>query len=220
MTILDWLAIASLSVAILSLLFLIFNIIMFIRRGKKLHQYTRIRVKNKKKRRLLLKRKQEMEKKRKKSIVFAVLFFLLMIFGGATSAYTVYYQASNLSVDDKKALVSGYFYLRDTEAQLNNVKTEVSDELITDLNNLSARIAAFALNKADYRISEEGQNQLNRYYTSMKEYGLNVSSRLSQVKQNPEIVDELMTDMEKVKKNEKKVFETFKVNEQALKEKL
>ncbi|MBO0441171.1 hypothetical protein [Candidatus Enterococcus ikei] len=219
MTILDWLAIISLSVAILSLLFFLFNLIRNIYFGKKLKKYNHYRVKNKKKKKQLIRIKKELARKRKSTLLFSIFFFLIILLGGGLSAYTVYYQSSNLGMDDKKALVNGYFHLRDVEGQLSKLQAENDEAAINNLRNLAPRLSAFALNKADYRISENGQNLLNRYYTSMKEYGINVSSRLSTIENDPQVMDELISDMEKVKKNEKKVFDTFKVNENALAEK-
>jgi len=54
---------------------------------------------------------------------------------------------------------------------------EIKKQVEENLSILSSRLSAFALNKANYRISSEGQLIINRYYTSMKQFGINLSTQ-------------------------------------------
>ncbi|MBP2097375.1 hypothetical protein [Enterococcus rivorum] len=217
MTTLDWIAIICLATGILfflfSLLFLFF-IVELRTEKKKLSKY---RTKNKKKRKKLIQAKRKNQSKLQKSILFMLVFLVVGLAASSGAAYTIYYQATNLSELDQKAIVDGYYYLTKVENQLN--ETELLDntnEVDANLDTLSSRLSAFALNKADYRISEDGQQIINRYYTSMKELGINLSSQSKNFYKDEEVLAVVKKDIEKVKNNEKAVFKQFKIDEKAL----
>ncbi|MBO0471768.1 hypothetical protein JZO66_14510 [Enterococcus sp. DIV0242_7C1] len=219
MTILDWIAVICLATAILFLLSVTLFFILFIRAKKDVSKLTKIRTKNKKKRKRIIRAKRQAQKKQKRNILLSILCLIASLAFGAGSAYTIYYQASNLSEADQKAIVNGYYYLNEIENQLSDAADNGDEKTIsTNMNTLASRLSGFALNKADYRISSEGQLLINRYYTSMKELGVNLSSQSLEVYRDPKQLETLKADVEKVKNNEKAVFKKFNVDEKSLAE--
>ncbi|MGX7245680.1 hypothetical protein ACWOC1_12630 [Enterococcus quebecensis] len=216
MTLLDWIAVISLAVAILFLLFVLLLFVGIFKTGKEQKKLFSIRTKNKRKRKMIARKKRGLQKKKKKCIWGSVLCFIMMFLGAGTSMYVVYYQSTNLSESDKKSIVSGYYNLRDIEEQLNLAESGDGQRAEQNLKNLSLRLAAFALNKADYRISGDGQVCINRYYSSMKELGINLSSQEKEFYKDSTLTESFKNDIEKVKKNEKAVIDQFKINERSL----
>ncbi|MEI5995351.1 hypothetical protein [Candidatus Enterococcus mansonii] len=216
MTILDWIAVIGLALAILFFLFVFLFFISIIRVKKEQKKISRIRSKNKRKRKMLAKKKRILQKKVNRGIWGCSFGVIMIILGGASSMYAIYYQSTNLGEEDKKAIVSGYYNIRDIEDQLTLAESGKGETVEQNLANLSLRLAGSALNKADYRINEDGQLRINRYYSSMKELGLNLSSQGNGFYKDPLLLEEFRADIEKVKKNEKAVFDQFKINEKSL----
>ncbi|MCA5011432.1 MULTISPECIES: hypothetical protein [unclassified Enterococcus] len=219
MTILDWIAVICLAAAILFLLSMCLFLFLFFRTKKESNRLAKIRTKNKKKRKRIIRAKRTAQRKQKKNLLISIVFFIISLMCGAGSAYTIYYQANNLSESDQKAIVNGYYYLNEVDNQLEEAANNGDEKVIsTNVNTLASRLSGFALNKADYRISSDGQLLINRYYTSMKELGVNLSSQPVEVYKDSNQIEALKADIEKVKKNEKAVFKKFKVDEQSLAE--
>lgn len=217
MTILDWIAVICLAAAILFLLSMCLFLFLFFRAKAEANKLAKIRTKNKRKRKKIIHAKKNRLKAKTRNSVIAVLCFVVGLFCAAGSAYTIYYQASNLSEADQKAIVNGYYYLTEVENQINDAKNGGDENtLSTNLNTLASRLSGFALNKADYRISSEGQLLINRYYTSMKELGINLSSQSAAFYKDPKQLEILKADLDKVKKNEAAVFKQFSVDEKSL----
>ncbi|MEI5995025.1 hypothetical protein [Candidatus Enterococcus mansonii] len=220
MTILDWIAIISLSVAILLLFFMLINLVIFFRMGAELKRITKIRTKNKKKRRRLNRKKKDLRKKKQKRMITVASFLFISVLCIMASAYTVYYQSTNLGKDDQNNIVMGYYYLSELEQQISNFEEEKSDgtKLSENLGTISMRLSAFT-SKADYRINNDGQLLINRYYTSMKELGKVMFAEQQQLADSPEKLAELKLDVAKVREKEQKVLDTFKISKKSLEQK-
>lgn len=219
MTLLDWIAVISLAIAIIFLLFIFLFLVGIIKTGKEQKKILLIRTKNKRKRKAIARKRRQLQKKKKKSLIAGFLCLIIMLIGIATSMYTVYYQSTNLGEEDKKAIVSGYYNLRDIEDQLQLAESGEGERAEQNLKNLSLRLAAFALNRADYRINGDGQMRINRYYSSMKELGINLSSQGKGFYNDSSLLESFKEDIERVKKNEQAVIKQFKINEKSLAEK-
>ncbi|ALS00970.1 hypothetical protein ATZ33_06185 [Enterococcus silesiacus] len=219
MTLLDWIAVISLAIAIIFLLFIFLFLVGIIKTGKEQKKILLIRTKNKRKRKVIARKRRQLQKKKKKSVIASFLCFIVMLIGIATSMFAVYYQSTNLGEEDKKAIVSGYYNLRDIEDQLLLAESGEGERAEQNLKNLSLRLAAFALNRADYRINGDGQIRINRYYSSMKELGINLSSQEKGFYSDPSLLESFKGDIERVKRNEQAVIKQFKINEKSLAEK-
>ncbi|MGX7148467.1 hypothetical protein [Enterococcus ureasiticus] len=219
MTLLDWIAVISLAIAIIFLLFIFLLMVGIIKANKEQRKLRLIRTRNKRKRKVIARKKRQLKKKKNKRIIGSFLCLLVTVLGATTSMYAIYYQSTNLSQEDKKVIVSGYYNLRDIEEQLQLAESGEGDRAEQNLDNLSLRLAAFALNKADYRINGEGQIRINRYYSSMKELGINLSSQSKGFYKDASLLESFRGDIERVKKNEQAVIKQFKINEKSLAEK-
>lgn len=219
MTTLDWIAVIALALAILFLLFMILFIVLRVRSGKQLKKLKKFRPKNKKKRKKLIHQRRKLESKRRKYLVSALGLFILSGIGAGISVYTVYYQSTNLDQQDQELIVKGYHYLGDIEEQLALAeKGEGGGELGNDLTTLASRLGTFAVARADYRLGGEYQQVLNRYYSSLKDLGINLASRNLTFYTNSEELADFQEDVAKVRKNQKEVFEVFTINEDSLRE--
>ncbi|MCA5013558.1 MULTISPECIES: hypothetical protein [unclassified Enterococcus] len=220
MTILDGLFIGILSTAILCMIFAsaFFVSSFFIR--KKIKQLEQRRPKSKKKRKFLKKKIFKLRKRRKKRLRSGLILFML---GGLLAGGTVfsrYHQATNLSDRDSDGIVEGYFLLNKTEQQLAAVKETTNKEKTSkNLRELAAKLSGFGVRYADPRLTLEGQKLLNRYYSQMKELGLNLNNQSAESLQEKTIYDDYVADIKKVQATQKKIFVYFNVNESALEQK-
>lgn len=217
MSILDGLFIGLVSGTILFFFFGLLFLGVRLKVGKKIKNLERLRPKNEKKRRRLMKvlrgRRAKAKKYTRNSLILLTLGLLCL--GG--SVYSRYYQSTSLSERDSEAIVEGYYLLQQTENQMLSInETDNVEKTRSNLRELSARMASFGTRQADGRINLEGQKLLNRYYSLMKELGLNLNNQSIESLQNLEIYDEYMMDIEKTKEAQGNVIEKFKVNEQAL----
>lgn len=214
MTVLDWFSIIAMASAILFLFFILVFFIIILKISKEQKGLGKIRTKNKKKKKKIFFQKKKLKKRKSKYIIWSIVFFLFAIGCGSGSYYTIYYQATHLGEDDQKAIVSGYYYVAQTSKKLDQL--DDSQETKQELQALSDRMAAFALNKADYRINSEGQNLINKYYDSLKEYGVNLSAKSQLLVTDKSVQEEFKSDLEKIKQNQDKVIKYFQINEQSL----
>lgn len=220
MSTLDWIATIILAVAMFFLVFSLLFLLLFFKARVEKQKLSKLRIKNKKKRKYMLRARRTAHLNMKKNVLVFLVFLTMGLVAGSGAGYIRNYQATNLSESDQKAIVSGYYYLRESEKQLTAVVLSgPTNESVANLNTLSSRLSAFALNKADDRINNEGQQIINRYYTSMKELGINLSSHGEKIYEADEGLAEFKDDIEKVKKYEKAVFKQFKVDEKALTQK-
>lgn len=218
MTVLDWLAVISASLGILFFIGIAVLIVLIIGLGRRIRTLKHVRVKNKIKKKKLMKERRYLQATRKKYAVMIFFFFFFSIGGAAGSAYTVYYQSTNLGTKDQEAIVKGYYYLLDIEGEVEAGKARSADltEVNQNIDILTSRLSAFALYKADYRINSEGQLRLNRYYSGVKQLGINLSSRPKEFYADETQYAEFIQELNKVKESQATVFKMFGVDESSL----
>ena len=220
MSILDWLFIGILSTAILCIIFAIVFLISYFLTKKERFKLKQLRPKNKKRRRILKKKSRMLIKKGKKQIQLGLMFLLLgtVLAGGA--AFSRYHQATNLGNRDSDGIVEGYYLLNKTSEQLASVQeTPNVEKARKNLRELAAKLSGFGVRYADPRLTVEGQQLLNRYYSQMKELGLNLNNQSVESLQEKTTYENYLADIKKVQTIQKKVFTYFNVNEAALKQK-
>ncbi|WP_087639329.1 MULTISPECIES: hypothetical protein [unclassified Enterococcus] len=131
-----------------------------------------------------------------------------------------YHQATNLGDRDSDGIVEGYYLLNETSQQLEAIEqTENIEKTRKNIRELAAKLSSFGVRYADPRLSVEGQQLLNRYYSQMKELGLNLNNQSIESLKGKETYDIYMSDIKKGQMMQKKVFDYFKVNEGALQQK-
>lgn len=220
MSILDWLFIGILSTAILCIIFAVVFLISYFLTKKKRLALKQRRIKNKKKRRVLKKKIHLLKQKGKKQMQSGVIFLSLGVILAGGAAFSRYHQATNLGNRDSDAIVEGYYLLNKTSEQLGTIEgTTNVEKTRKNLRELAAKLSGFGVRYADPRLTVDGQQLLNRYYTQMKEIGLNLNNQSIESLQEKTTYDNYLADIKKVKTIQKKVFTYFNVNESALSQK-
>lgn len=220
MTILDWVFIGLLSTAILSGIFTLLNMLFFFRNKKELQKIKKQRIKNKRKRKKRTIRVRVLEKKRRGQLRNAILLLLFTGIFVSSAFYSRYYQSTHLGERDSEAIVQGYYLLTMLDEQMSQInESDNPEKLRKNIYDLSARLASYGARTADPRLTEEGESKINRLYSNMKELGLNLTNQSLEQLQQAEILEGYLADVEKTKQNQKLVFDYFKVNESALKQK-
>lgn len=220
MSILDWIFIIGIALAIVALLGSGYFLVQFFRMRGMLKKVPNKKFKNKKKNKRIAVKKQQLTKKKKKNLQ---LFFVMLLVTGVLAggaAYLSYYQSMNLTTDDSDSVVKGYYLLRDFEEQIILARDKGDDEekLQKNIRYLATAMASYGTKKASDVNSQEGQITLNRYYNAIKQLGMNASTQTKNFFGNQELVDGFLTDIKQAQDYEKAAFDYYKVNESAFKE--
>lgn len=220
MSILDWIFIIGIALAIVALLGSGYFLVQFFRMRGMLKKVPNKKFKNKKKNKRIAVKKQQLTKKKKKNLrlFFVMLLVTGVLAGGA--AYLSYYQSMNLTTDDSDSVVKGYYLLRDFEEQIILARDKGDDEekLQKNIRYLATAMASYGTKKASDVNSQEGQITLNRYYNAIKQLGMNASTQTKNFFGNQELVNGFLTDIKQAQDYEKAAFDYYKVNESAFKE--
>ncbi|WP_207694724.1 hypothetical protein DOK67_0000530 [Enterococcus sp. DIV0212c] len=216
MTILDWFFIISLSLASIGVLFAGISFYLMIQTNRALKKAKRTKVK-KKKQKQKRRKIRELTKKSKKQRNVGIILSLLFLVSASTAGYSLYYQSMHLSQKDSKAVIQGYYLLDNLENELKEAKTTDNDiKAGKNIKLLAGQLSSYGIYKATIRNTEQGQKVLNKYYKSMKELGINVSSQTDEFFKNEALLNEFEADLTAVKKNQAAVVSYFKINEKAL----
>lgn len=220
MSVLDWLFIGLLSSGFVSILVLLFVSIRFFSIQRTLKLLNRKRPKNKQKKRQLKKKKYQLQKQKR---IFFRWLLLLSIFGIVTicaALYVRYYQSTNLSAEDSNTIVQSYFVTEEINTNLNDIENGGSIEKIQPkLRDVSSLLVSYGNRNLAPGMSEEGTSLLIRYKAMMKEIGMNIYALSNEDLANPQMISDYQKDLEKLTQSRKKVFDYFKINEVALKQK-
>ncbi|WP_025873487.1 hypothetical protein [Enterococcus crotali] len=220
MGILDWTFVLLISSALLFVLFAGFSFFLSVSTGKKARKFKRKPPKNKQKRKKFLAKRRILEKQRRHQQNVGVLFIICMLLTGGSAFYSRYYQMTNLEAGDSEAIVQSYYLIDEIQGQLINLKNGTNPEKsIKNLREVSSRLASYGVRRPYQGLTEDGQKVLTRHFALMKNLGVNLASQSVESLTNPEIMESYVTDVNKIKESQKRVFEEFKVNESALKQK-
>ncbi|EOI06365.1 hypothetical protein UAY_00416 [Enterococcus moraviensis ATCC BAA-383] len=216
MTILDWFFIVSLSIASVGLLFAGTSFYLMIQTKKALKKVKRTKVKKKKKKQKRRKIR-ELTRKSKKQRTFGIVLSILFLLSTLSAGYSLYYQSMHLSQKDSKAVIQGYYLVDNIEKELQAAKTTDNDvKAGKNIKLLAGQLSSYGIYKATIRNTEQGQKTLNKYYKSMKELGINLSSQTDEFFKDETLLNAFEADVAAVKKNQEAVVSYFKINEKAL----
>lgn len=216
MTILDWFFIISLSLASIGLVFSGISFYLMAQTKKALKKVKKRKV-SKKKQKQKKRKVRELIKTSKRQRNWGISLSIVFLAFGLAAGYSLYYQAMHLSQKDSKAVVQGYYLMDNLENEMKTAKT--TEEEVKSGKNiklLAGQFSSYGIYKATVRNSEAGQKKLNKYYKSMKELGINLSSQPNDFFKNETILNEFETDLAAVKKNHEEVVSYFNINENAL----
>lgn len=216
MTILDWFFIVSLSLASICIVFAGISFYLMIQTNRAVKKAKRTKVKKKKQKQKKRKIRKLIKKSKKQRTAGVILSLIFLLFTTA-AGYSLYYQAMHLSPKDSKAVVQGYYLVDTFEKELKSAKTTDNDvKTGKNLKLLASQLSSYGIYKATIRNTEQGQKILNKYYRTMKELGVNVSSQPDEFFQDETLLKEFETDLAAIKKNQEAVVSYFKINEKAL----
>lgn len=221
MVLLDWFFIGLLSFAMLCLLLSIFFLFYFFSLRKELNKKKwRKGPKNKVKRKQWLRARGKLDKRRKRYRTNVILFLFMMMISAGSAFYARYYQLTNLTSEDAKVVVQGYILTEDLKEQIIIIKEGGSVEKVyPQFQEITALLVTYGNRPVSGGLSEEGAKLLTRYFVSMKNAGLNLSTLSEEQLGKQETLDGYLKDIEKINQRQKAVFKYFSVNESALKQK-
>ncbi|WP_375178720.1 hypothetical protein [Enterococcus rotai] len=221
MVLLDWFFIGLLSFAMLCSLLLLFYLFYFfsIQKELKKKQWHK-RPKNKVKRKKWLRTRKMLEKQRKRYGINVFIFLVVMLISAGSAFYARYYQLTNLTSDDAKVVVQGYLLTEDLEKKMMTIKEGGSVEKVyPQFQEVSSLLVSYGNRPVSGGLSTEGAKLLTRYYVSMKNIGLNLTTLSQEQLTEQETINGYLKDLKKINERQKAVFNYFKVNESALKQK-
>ncbi|MDR0921744.1 MAG: hypothetical protein LBM95_05115 [Lactobacillales bacterium] len=197
--------------------FFVYNLVSIIRTKKEEKQLLKKRFKTKKKQKqqhILLTR---FHRKQKRNILGMILMFFLLVgtLGGA--GYYKFFESTKLKGGDMSAISNGYYYVYDMKNLLTTIqKGESSPKELKNTRFLADRMTTYGVLSANDKLTSEGQLVINRYYTSLKELGNNISAQLNNYPIDTEVQQSIQSNISRVEKNQKEVIQMYKINESAL----
>ncbi|MHC5372291.1 hypothetical protein ACYSNU_00670 [Enterococcus sp. LJL120] len=218
MTILEWLIIIGIAVAIIACIFTLIFLYLTISRQKKVSKLSKRPPKSKKRRRRWEKLRQRYLRQKNSALRSLIIFLVItFIFGGGT-AYGMYYQSTNLSSDDAEAVVQSYFLVHTFETQLTEAANgEGEEDAVTrNLQYLATSLASYGSKNASSLNTVEGQSVLNRYYAAIGELGINASRQVSEFYGNPDLAATYTSSLERITSLEEAAFSYYEVDQDML----
>lgn len=214
MSVVEIIYISGVVATILSFLGAGYNGAQYIRYKKQFYFWANKRSKKKKRKKQIARKRNFFSLGKKQKIKRTIIFLILGLALAAGSGYASYYQSMNLTADDSDAVVKGYYLLRDFETQVKSAKEQsIEEEKIQEnIRYLATSLASYGTKKASDLNSKKGQLTLNRYYNTLKELGMNASTRTNNFFGNEQLAEEFLSDIVKVKGYEKNAFDYYKVN--------
>jgi hypothetical protein len=181
--------------------------------NKKLKKVERIRPRNKMQaRKLFYMRKhfQGLKNTQLKQGLVSLLFSILFLAG---SFVGMWFEATHLGKDDNNSVATGYYLTSSMSKELKVASTsKQKDKEVKNIADISSRMASFGTKSASDKLSKEGQLILNRYYKSLKEFGVNIHSEPGYFFDNPAKLQEYQSDLKRIESNEKDVTEFYSLN--------
>lgn len=218
MSMLDWLFIGLLSSAILFLLFMVLTGLGAFLTGRNLKQLKKKRSRNKKKRKKLKRAIRQLQDKRKRQWGNVFLLLILAIGLGGGAFYARYYQGTTLNERDSDGIVQGYYLVEEISGQLDSIDSaESTTKVVSNIKELSGRLASYGSRRASARLTTENQSLLNKQYTYMKELGININGQADSFLDDEEKLTEFKEDLKRTQEHQQKVLNQFRIDENSLK---
>lgn len=216
---LDGLFLGLISSAILFLMFVFIVIILKVLAHRQLGVLTSKKAESKRERRYLSKQRSQLNRRKQRQTGWLVGLTLLLTMSLSGAFYTRYYLSTHLNTLDSESIVKGYYLVEEAQGNLEKIKGDNPKKAQNTLREITARMAGYGVNRSSNRLSLKRQQTLNRYYVSMKELGLNLSSQSLEALQDQETYDSYISDLKKIRTSQEELFKLFNVNEDALKTK-
>ena len=220
MSVLDWLFVGLLSSAILFCVLGI-GVLGFSLKVRSDHRTLQAKRPKQKKRKKRWQRQCNALKKRQwRFLRRGVVLLVLAGVSVGLGFYSRYYQATNLNENDSEIIVQSYFLVGEVQKELVSIQEGADPgKSYGRLKEILGMLISYTNQLPSAHLTQEGQQLLRRYYNRAKEFGLNVDKQSAESLSKPELLSELLADIEKIQNEQQTVFKTYGVNESALKQK-
>ncbi len=210
-----------LGLIVVSIVLLFFSFTLFFRNiytRKKIKFITLERSKSRRRKKENNQKIKQLENEKRSRVKKMIFLFIVSLILVASSSYMKVYISRRISSEDEATFAKAYYLVRNFEEQIELAATESEEEekVVRNINYLATTMASYGIYKANYLNSEEGQLILNKYYDGVKELGVNHTTIAGDFYGNPTLLEETKADIERIKVNEKKVLEFYKINESVL----
>lgn len=188
--------------------------------SKKWKMLKKRRPKNKQKRRKLKKELWllQRQKKRYRRNGWIVLILGVLLIVGAF--YTRVYHQTRLSSNDGEIIVQSYFLVDSIEKDIQGIQKGANPEKSKEkIRTMTAMMVTYGNLPPSGSLTKDRQQILKKYYQGIRELGTNLNSQAASRLGEPEILEGYLSDIKQLKQSQQKIFELFKVNESALKQK-
>ncbi|OJG54877.1 hypothetical protein RV09_GL003184 [Enterococcus moraviensis] len=178
------------------------------------------RPKNKQKRRKLKKEILRLQKQKQRYMRSSFLLLLVSILLTMGAFYTRFYQQTSLSANDGEIIVQSYFLVDSIEKDIQGIQNGADPEKSQEkIRTMTALMVTYGNLPPSGSLTKERQQMLKKYYQGIRELGMNLNSQAARRLGDPKIVEDYLSDIKQLKQSQQKIFQTFKVNESALKQK-
>lgn len=144
-----------------------------------------------------------------------LLLFVVVLGVIGTGSYFYGAQSQPLSEEDVPLVIKGHDLLEEVEEQFVLAKEQPGQVSKDYWEQLVSLLASYRMNRADPENSQEGQQLLNRYYTSLQQLGENAGT-ISSILENPEQIDRYLREISRAKEHQQAIFFYYRINEEAL----
>ena len=220
MSILNKVFIGLLSGGMLSVVLGIIFIFLTIQTAMKAKALKKRRSKNKKKNKKIKRDIRQLKKKKAKSRLNSILLLILGSVLIASAFYTRFYQQTTLNENDGEIIVQSYFLVDSIEKDIKGIQNGANPEKTQEkLRTMTTMMASYGNSTPSGMLTLDRQRILRKYYSGILELGMNLNRQTAKNMGEPEIIEEYLADIVKLKDGQQKIFKLFKVNEAALKQK-
>ena len=218
MTLTQIIKVGLISLILIFLILIVAHSVLFFVKKNELKAFLK-KKKNRKKKKRFKKKKILFEKqiKKKRSTIILLVVLELFLIGGLLGFN--YYQNVNISSADSDLIVRGYFLVDDFTKEIEKASLSSSDEAASKQNikYLALSMATYSNKAANTSNTKEGQRLVNKYYKMIGQLGMNATRDINSFYGNKNnIFDSYKSELSRVKENESKAFDFYKINANSL----
>lgn len=159
------------------------------------------------------------KKAKKKAWFTSFIVFLSAIFlviGGA-----FYFQSARpapLNKEEAKKITEAYYLIRDFESNLEKYQdtTDSAEKITALIAIITTKMSAFSHENASSERTEKESRLINQYYHDIGQIGVNAYAEKEKFAAKVELRKSYLSDLSELKKIEKELIDTYKIDEAQL----
>lgn len=170
MTILDWGVVLLLVLGLLGMLFFCYFCILTVKVSRKLKYFRKRRTKNSKGQKGRNNKLVRLEVKYQKRRLWTIASLIGGLFFLASSLSVDHYQSINLGEKDSRAIVEGYYLLREFASELDRSEKALGSQkkVESNLRHVLTRLSNFGVQNTSGVNRSAGQKKIEQYYGGLK----------------------------------------------------